>query len=94
MEKEIYTTDAPASCPTLEKLSEKEQEMLFDAFEKAIELAEKAGFSEAEIFQFFEDVIDVRASEQILDKMDRTGEKPMPLEEFEASTGSHLQGWQ
>ena len=34
--------------------------MLFDAFEKAIELAEKAGFSEAEIFQFLEDVIDVR----------------------------------
>ena len=94
MAKQIYTTDAPLSCPTLEKLSEKEQEMLFDAFEKAIELAEKAGFSEAEIFQFLEDVIDVRASEQILDKMEKTGEKPMPLEEFGASTGSHLHGWQ
>jgi len=85
MAKQISTTDAPLSCPTLEKLSEKEQEMLSDAFEKAIELAEKAGFSEAEIFQFFEDVIDVRASERILDKMDKTGEKPMPLEEFKAS---------
>ena len=84
MGKQIYTTDAPLSCPTLEKLSKEEQEMLFDAFEKAIELAEKAGFSEAEIFQFLEDVIDVRASEQILDKMERTGEKPMPLEEFKA----------
>ena len=82
MAEKIYTTDAPPSCPTLEKLSKKEQEMLFDAFEKAIELAEKAGFSEAEIFQFLEDVIDVRASEQVLDKMERTGEKPMPLEEF------------
>ena len=82
MAKQIYTTDAPLSCPMLGKLSKKEQEMLFDAFEKAIELAEKAGFSEAEIFQFFEDVIDVRASEQVLDKMERTGEKPMPLEEF------------
>ena len=85
MAKQIYTTDAPLSCPTLEKLSEKEQEMLFDAFEKAIELAEKAGFSEAEIFQFLEDVIDVRASEQILDKMERAREKPMSLEEFKAS---------
>ena len=83
MAEQISTTDAPPSCPTLEKLSEKEQEMLFDAFEKAIEVAEKAGFSEAEIFQFLEDVIDVRASEQILDNMERTGEKPMPLEEFE-----------
>lgn len=82
MAKQIYTTDAPPSCPTLEKLSKKEQEMLFDAFEKAIVLAKKAGFSEAEIFQFLEDVIDVRASEQILDKMERTGDKPRPLEEF------------
>ncbi len=82
MAKQIYTTDAPLSCPTLEKLSKKEQEMLFDAFEKVIELAEKAGFSEAEIFQFFEDMIDVRASEQVLDKMERTGEQPIPLEEF------------
>ena len=94
MAEQISTTDAPLSCPILEKLSKKEQEMLFDAFEKAIELAEKAGFSEAEIFQFLEDVIDVRASEQILDKMEKTGEKPMPLEEFGASTGSHLHGWQ
>lgn len=84
MAEKIYTTDAPLSCPTLEKLSKKEQEMLFDAFEKAIELTEKAGFSEAEIFQFLEDVIDIRASEQILDKMERTGENPMPLEEFKA----------
>lgn len=84
MAEQISTTDAPLSCPTLEKLSQKEQEMLFDAFEKAIELAEKAGFSEAEIFQFFEDVIDVRASERVLDKMERTGEKPMTLEEFKA----------
>ncbi len=84
MAEQISTTDAPLSCPTLEKLTEKEQEMLFDAFEKAIELAEKAGFSEAEIFQFFEDVIDVRASEQVLDKMERTGEKPMTLKEFKA----------
>ena len=82
MAEQISTTDAPLSCPTLEKLTEKEQEMLFDAFEKAIELAKKAGFSEAEIFQFFEDVIDVRASERVLDKMERTGEKPMTLEEF------------
>ena len=84
MAEQIYTTDAPLSCPTLEKLSQKEQEMLFNAFEKAIKLAEKAGFSEAEIFQFFEDVIDVRASEQVLDKMEKSGEKPMPLEEFKA----------
>ena len=84
MAEQISTTDAPLSCPTLEKLTEKEQEMLFDAFEKAIELAEKAGFSEAEIFQFLEDVIDIRVSEQILDKMDKTGEKPMPLEKFKA----------
>ena len=85
MAEQTYTTDAPLSCPTLEKLSEKEQEMLFDAFEKAIELAKKVGFSEAEIFQFLEDVIDVRASEKVLDKMERTGEKPMTLEEFKAS---------
>ena len=84
MAKQISTTDAPPSCPTLEKLSKKEQEMLFDAFEKAIVLAKKAGFSVAEIFQFFEDVIDVRASERVLDKMEKTGEKPMTLEEFKA----------
>jgi hypothetical protein len=82
MAEQIHT-DAPPSCPTFEKLSKKEQETLFDAFEQAIELVEKAGLSEAEIFQFFEDVIDVRASEQVLDEMERTGEKPMPLEEFE-----------
>ena len=85
MAEQISTTDAPLSCPTLEKLSKREQEMLFDAFEKAIKIAEKAGFSEAEIFQFLEDVIDVRASEKVLDKMERTGEKPMTLEEFKAS---------
>ena len=82
MAEQIYTTDAPLSCPTLEKLSEKEQEMLFDAFEKAIKLGKKVGFSEAEIFQFLEDVIDVRASEKVLDKMERTGEKSMSLDEF------------
>ena len=84
MAEQISTTDAPLSCPTLETLSKKEQEMLFDAFEKAIKIAEKAGFSEVEIFQFLEDVIDVRASEQVLDKMERVVEKPMPLEEFKA----------
>lgn len=82
MAEQISTTDAPLPCPTLETLSKKEQVMLFDAFEQAIKLAEKAGFSEAEIFQFLEDVIDVRASEQVLDKMERIVEKPMPLEEF------------
>ena len=82
MAGQIYTTDAPPSCPTLEKLSEQEQETLFDAFEKAIQLAKKAGLPEAEMFQFLEDVIDIRASEKVLDKMEQTGESPMPLEEF------------
>lgn len=80
--------DAPPSCPTFESLEKKEQEMLFDVFGKAIELAEKAGLPEAEIFQFFEDVIDVRASEQILDEMERTGEKALSLEEFEKELDS------
>ena len=83
MAGQIDTTDAPPSCPTLEKLSEKEQETLFDAFEKAIQLAKKAGLPEAEMFQFLEDVIDIRASEKVLDKMEQTGESPMSLEEFE-----------
>lgn len=72
----MANTDVPPSCPTVDALPEKEQQILFNAFNLAVGLAERAGIPEAEIFQLVEDVIDGRAVDEALAEMERTGEKP------------------
>ena len=72
--------DVPESCPAIVRQPENVQRELWEAFETAVVKAQKQGISEEEIFQFLEDVIDNRAADQALKKMERTGEKPIPWE--------------
>ena len=79
MSKKLQT-DAPPTCPTFVRHPEKTQKALLDIFDRAIEMAEKAGLPEEEIFQFLEDTIDGRAVQEARAESERTGEKPIPLE--------------
>ena len=80
-------TDAPPTCPTFERLPEKTQKALLDIFDRAVEMAEKAGLPEEEIFQFLEDTIDGRAVQEARAERERTGGKPIPWEKVKEGLG-------
>lgn len=82
-EIEKMKDEAPSSCPTVDALPEKDQQMLIGAFKLAVGLAERTGIPETEMFQLLEDVIDGRAADEALAEMKRTGEKPKSWETFE-----------
>lgn len=86
MSKETHI-DTPPSCPTFDKLPKKSQKTLLDTFNRAVEMAEKSGLPEEEIFQLLEDVVDTRTVKRVKAEMERTGEKPIPWEKAKKDLG-------